>query len=281
MLTQSRDIFNQSWPKLLGLYEEAEAKSLITGLMEDIWSISTPKILLNSSLDGSLVQNFDSYLHKLLDGLPIQHVLGYAWFMDKKYKVSKDVLIPRQETEELVHLILTDNYGFEGTLLDIGTGSGIIPISLKSKWSKAQIYGLDVSKEALTIAQSNAIAHSLEINWMEMDILKKEPDHQFDILVSNPPYVLEKEKVAMHPNVLGKDPDLALFVSDKDPFVFYRRICQLLPKLLRAEGRVYFEINEKYGQEVKALMVSQQLGDVEIHSDLNGKDRIVSGVRNL
>jgi release factor glutamine methyltransferase len=278
MMIHSNDIFNASWQKLTDIYDEAEAKNLIKWLMEDIWGVSTTDLLINKPLPEGKIHLLNQHIAQLLNHRPIQHVLGYAWFMDRKFHVNPDVLIPRQETEELVQLIISENPDFSGHLLDIGTGTGIIPISLQKKFMNASITGLDISSKALKIAQGNA-HKSAHVEWIEMDILKESPESRFDIIVSNPPYVLESDKESMHSNVLGQDPDLALFVDDDDPLLFYRRICDISGSLLNPNGKVYFEIHEAFGSEVKQLMEKYGFEMVTVHQDLNGKDRMVSGIK--
>jgi release factor glutamine methyltransferase len=279
MKIYSSDIFNESWPKLTGLYEEEEAKTITKWMLEDLWEITTTDLILNKGIPYANISTLEHYILRLMAGDPIQHVLGYAWFMGKKYFVDSNVLIPRQETEELVHLVITENPDFSGTILDIGTGSGIIPISLKARTAATAITGLDVSSMALSVAQKNARNHNTDVYWIQMDILREYPNTRYDLLISNPPYVLSKDKVVMHENVLGKDPDLALFVPDNDPLLFYRRICELSPLLLNSNGKIYFEIHEDFGAEVEELMLRHQLENVTIHQDLNGKDRIATGIK--
>jgi release factor glutamine methyltransferase len=278
MLIHSKAFFNNWWPKLTSLYPESEAKSLVGWLLEDYFGINRTDLLLDKAVDIQEQNRMEWAIARLLDHEPVQHLLGYAWFMDRKFNVSPEVLIPRQETEELVRLIIDENPGFTGNILDIGTGSGIIPISLKLAFPQAQVSGLDVSASALNIAQQNAAQHAALINWIQLDIMKDVLTHRYEIIVSNPPYIMDSEKKQMSPNVVGKDPDLALFVPDDDPLRFYRQIVSISQDLLHSEGQLYFEINERFGSDVSRLLTNAGFAEVKVQQDLNGKDRMVSGV---
>jgi len=191
--------------------------------------------------------------------------------------VNKNTLIPRPETEELVETILEGANTFKALqILDIGTGSGCIPISLAKKLPKATIFAIDVSKEALAIAKQNASRNNVAINFLQEDILKAEILAQkFDIIVSNPPYVRALEKVAIKNNVLANEPHLALFVEDNNPLIFYDKIANLAKKYLRKNGMLYFEINEYLGKEMIDLLVLKGFKDIQLKKDLFGKDRIL------
>lgn len=279
MLLTANDIFNKWWPRLQPLYDKGEAQRLVKWLLEDYYHISTTDLILGKTIEITTTDPLERAIQRLNTGEPIQHILGYAWFQELKFKVNREVLVPRQETEELVVLIIREHRGFVGKILDIGTGSGIIPICLKKAFTASKVYGLDVSPSALAVAKENARIHQTEIDWLELDILSYSPDQKFDIIVSNPPYVLASDKREMHPNVLNHDPGLALFVPDENPLLFYNRICHLSEQLLNLNGTLYFEIHEKFGEEVKELMQKSGLENVRIHSDLNGKDRIVCGIK--
>ncbi len=210
---------------------------------------------------------------------PVQHVVGYGWFYGRKFLVSKDVLIPRPETEELVHWILNaTNKTDEFQLLDIGTGTGCIPITVALECDNFQSEAWDVSEAALIIARENAAQLGAQIAFKRVDILEQAIDEKaFDIIVSNPPYVRESEKSMMSKNVLDFDPELALFVGEDDPLVFYRRISILAKTGLKPGGWLYFEINEAFGQEMKSLLEQMNYGNIELRKDINGKDRMIKG----
>ncbi len=216
-------------------------------------------------------------LQRLQNEEPIQYILGKTEFYGFSFLVNKNTLIPRPETEELVETILEGANAFKALqILDIGTGSGCIPISLAKKLPKATIFAIDVSKEALAIAKQNASRNNVAINFLQEDILKAEILAQkFDIIVSNPPYVRALEKVAIKNNVLANEPHLALFVEDNNPLIFYDKIANLAKKYLRKNGMLYFEINEYLGKEMIDLLVLKGFKDIHLKKDLFGKDRIL------
>lgn len=218
---------------------------------------------------------------RLLRHEPLQYVLEEAWFLDLKLEVTPATLIPRPETEELVQLIVQEQQGQETELsvLDIGTGSGCIPVALCRALQPTRVTAVDISAEALTVARRNAERYGCEIDFQQLDILSDTPplghSHTLDILVSNPPYVLEKERALMRPNVLKFEPATALFVPDHDPLLFYRRIAQLGTMMLRPGGALYFEINEQYAAETVALLTALEYEAVEARPDIFGKLRMV------
>ena len=279
MEAQARDFFNQVNERLVAIYEPDEASMVTRLLLEELMGLRQLDLALNNLVHIKNKSEIEAAIDRLLLHEPIQHILGFAWFMDRKFEVSPDVLVPRQETEELVHLILHENPGVSFKVLDIGTGSGIIPISIKLAWPDADVMGLDVSSAALAIAQRNATTLNATIRWMEMDILKECPDESFDIIVSNPPYIMDSEKQGMSPNVLNFDPELALFVPNDDPLLFYRKIASYAADHLTAGGKLYFEINELFGRQTAELVRTYGFDSVMLHQDLNGKDRMISAQR--
>lgn len=215
---------------------------------------------------------------------PIQYILGSTHFMDMDFKVNENVLIPRPETEELVRWVLED-YRMDGnkeiSILDIGTGSGCIAISLAKNIKRAKVYGLDISKKALEVAMENAAMNKVEVAFIQADILKTELfKEKVDVIVSNPPYVRMLEKEQLKPNVIDNEPELALFVPDKDPLVFYRTIIAFAKKNLNPGGSLYLEINQYLGKETKTLLENDFI-DVELRKDLFGNDRMLKGVLSL
>ena len=196
-----------------------------------------------------------------------------------KFLCHPGVLIPRPETEELVEWILKENNDSEITILDVGTGTGCIPVSLKKYMPKATILGCDISETCLQLARENAALNQFEITYFRMDILHPEvPDGLpvFDLLVSNPPYVRISEKAEMKSNVLNYEPDTALFVPDHEPLLFYRSILALCEKQLNSKGRIYWEINEALGQECSRLLKDAGYQNIELRKDIHGKDRMIS-----
>jgi release factor glutamine methyltransferase len=262
------------------IYDNREAFTISTYIFEDIFKIyntKSEKILFEPQVTQlSEIQN------RLLKYEPWQHVVGFADFYGSKFQVSPDVLIPRPETEELVQLIL-DNIKPMQTILDIGTGSGCIPISIKKKHEHLTVFGLDISGAALEIAKKNAALNHVEIHWRQADILNPNEwsrvgaDQKFDIIVSNPPYVLESDKSKMHQNVLDFDPEIALFVADETPLLFYDSIANFALRYLKPNGQLYFEIHQDFGQQTVALLENKGFTKVKLVKDLFGNDRIVFG----
>lgn len=217
-------------------------------------------------------------LSKLRNEIPIQYVLGETTFMDLKIMVNESVLIPRPETEELVSWVLKDIENLDDNLkiVDIGTGSGCIAISLFKLKPSLKITAMDISKSAIEVAEKNALKNNADIEFIQADILKipflKE---NYDIIVSNPPYVREMEKDQMHNNVLKNEPNLALFVPDEDPLLFYRPIAKLAKNNLTPKGVLYMEINQYLGEEVKELLKEFGFSEIELRKDIFGNDRMI------
>lgn len=279
MNTSSRDIFKSFSEQLKDIYPEQEAKSLTYWLMEFYLGATRKDILKNKEWDNISSTGIEEAFQKVLKGVPIQQVTGWAPFYGRDFKVNSHVLIPRNETEELVHLIIHENKIPNPKILDIGTGSGCIPITLALDIPEAQVSSIDISLEALIVAQENATLFKTSVSFRQLDILIEDiPYEDLDIVVSNPPYVRELEKADMHSNVLNHEPHLALFVKDDDPLVFYREIARKASYVLKNGGRLYFEINEALGEETKQLMVSLGYQDVKILEDLNGKMRMAVGM---
>ena len=224
-------------------------------------------------------------LSQLKQERPIQYILGKAHFCDLEFGVDENVLIPRPETEELVYWILNEvqqRTRQEGLrILDIGTGSGCIAISLAKNLPNAKVYALDISKKALQIAQQNAVDNKVDIVFLEADILSMEGfKDKFDVIVSNPPYVRELEKKEMKNNVLEHEPGLALFVSDGDPLIFYKKITLFALNHLKTSGMLFFEINQYLGEEMKQLLEAGNFSEIELRKDMYGNDRMLKAVLN-
>lgn len=271
-----RELYQQYSEQLTEIYSEQEAGSLAFWLLEEYLGKTRMDILKDESLT-SIPLALEEAFEQVLKGKPIQYVLGHAPFYGREFLVSPSVLIPRNETEELVHLIIKENRDQSLRILDIGTGSGCIPISLALEIPKADVFALDVSPEALEVAEANAKKLGAKVEFFLCDILREEiPVGKLDIIVSNPPYVRHTEKSQMHANVLDHEPHLALFVYDEDPLLFYRTIAEKAKKALRAGGKLYFEINEAFGKETAKLLHDLGYTNVRIVSDLNGKERMVT-----
>lgn len=223
-------------------------------------------------------------LSQLKLGRPIQHILEKAYFFDLELKVNEHVLIPRPETEELVRWVISEAESgkSEIRILDIGTGSGCIAIALAKNLPHAKVYALDISEQALKIAKGNALTNKVDIKFVHTDIFKMEClDVNFDIIVSNPPYVRELEKKEIHKNVTGFEPGSALFVSNEAPLIFYERIIGWASKNLKAGGVLYFEINQYLGKETQRLLEDQNFLEIELRKDMFGNDRMLKGILSL
>lgn len=276
-MTSVRQLYQHVFQELQHLYPETEAQQLTYWLLEHFLVIKRSDIIRDKPVP-KVSEGFHHALGLLLKGHPIQYILGKAPFYGRAFKVSPEVLIPRNETEELVHLIIQENPQPGLHILDIGTGTGCIPISLFLEMPQAKVEALDISPGALAIARENAQTLDAPVAFHQVDILKEEiPVKNLDILVSNPPYVRELEKAMMHRNVLDHEPGLALFVSNEDPLVFYRSIAQKAQKSLKPGGKLYFEINEALGKEMVDLLQDLGYQQVQLHQDLKGKDRMVVG----
>jgi release factor glutamine methyltransferase len=217
----------------------------------------------------------------LRKGKPIQYILGETTFYNCTIKVNSATLIPRPETEELVDLIIKENKGFSGSLIDIGTGSGAIAIALALNLPGSSVTGSDISEKALATAEENNKINHTEVTFIRDDIFISVPGKygQYDILVSNPPYVRESEKMLMSENVLGFEPHTALFVPDDDPLRYYSAILRFAENILPKGGRLYFEINEALGSETASLVASFGFSGVTVIRDLNGKNRFIKALK--
>ena len=228
----------------------------------------------NHELTNDNIISFENIINDIKQNIPIQYILGEAHFYDLKFKVNSSTLIPRGETEELVQYILLHDFI---SVLEIGTGSGCIAVSI-AKNSNANITAIDNSIEALEIAKSNAILNSVEINFELTDVFNFSDTKKYDLIVSNPPYVLESEKKLMNKNVLDYEPHNALFVSDNDPLIYYKEIAKIATNNLNKNGLLFFEINEKYSKQIIELLSNLNFVDIELKKDINGKDRIIKSV---
>lgn len=273
-----RELFKHNVDKLSALYPLEEAESLVIWLFEEFLGKKRMDIIRDEQVE-KLPEALQAALEQLLKGKPIQYILGSAPFYGREFEVSPAVLIPRNETEELVHLIMKENPQEGLRILDIGTGSGCIPITLSLEMVRPQVFAADISPEALEMAKRNAFIHHAAVEFHLLDILKQDiPFDNLDILVSNPPYVRYSEKEKMHQNVLDYEPHLALFVFDEDPLLFYREIAKKAKKVLKPGGKLYFEINEALGADTQKLMEDLGYSKVKVLKDLNDRERMVMGV---
>ena len=264
------------------IYGSGESESIAFIVLEFV-GFPRKKIFADAEADiGEEKENFIREVAKELNkNRPIQYILGETEFYGIRLKVDGKVLIPRQETEELVQRILRETVKENPIILDLGTGSGCIAVSLAKNITTAKVYATDISSAALRIARENAELNNIDLTAIEDDILKtKLPENlRFDIIVSNPPYVRSSEKQFMHANVLDFEPAVALFVSDNDPLLFYRAIAMFAFERLNGGGKVYVEINENFGPEVAELFREAGLNDVLIIPDIHEKDRFVSATK--
>lgn len=231
-------------------------------------------------LSSKQADELGDIMRRLRNFEPIQYVQGVARFLGREFKVAPGVLIPRPETEELVELMLKETPA-DARILDIGTGSGCIAVSLSKELPGAKVTAWDVSEKALGVARENNAALQADVRFVLRDVLdcRSSPEECYDVIVSNPPYVLEREKLEMERNVLDWEPSLALFVPDADPLLFYRRIAELGRTLLVPGGRLYFEINRAFGEETAAMLRGQGYINLRILKDISGNDRIVIAER--
>lgn len=264
---------------------QEEKISLSYMLMEHLFNLNKTDVTVDRSVNvkSSAAKKLDKYIARLNDGEPIQYVLGEASFYGRNFVVNSSVLIPRPETEELVRLIINENSGKKIKLLDIGTGTGCIPITLTKEMSHCRCFAVDVDPRVIKVARQNADRHQADIQFMLLDILNEtiKGDHTFDVIVSNPPYVTESERTSLKVNVRNFEPGTALYVPDSTPLVFYDRIASLAQSLLKPGGRLYFEINEKYGAEINKSLTELGYDSVEIIKDLNGRPRIAKALKPL
>jgi release factor glutamine methyltransferase len=275
--------------ELDAIYGKHEVDSFFYLCTEHYLSIPRIQLTLEPGLaiTKSETDTFFKVIEHLKQQKPIQYLLGETEFFGLRFKVNDSVLIPRQETEELVDLIIRSvtlsTVKKSLNILDIGTGSGCIAISLAKNLPNAKIYALDISKEALKVAKQNADLNNVEINFIEASILDEtchsalDAESTFDVIVSNPPYVRNLEKQEIQPNVLDNEPHLALFVEDDNPLLFYKAITNFGLKNLKPKGALYFEINQYLGEETKALLMDTNFQKVELLKDLNGNDRMLKG----
>ncbi len=276
----TKTAFTNLQTALCSIYDNREAHTIARYIFEDIFNILNTQS--EKQLSDTQVSELKTIQKRLLNYEPWQHIVGFADFYGSKFRVSPDVLIPRPETEELVHLVLEHVKPLQ-TILDIGTGSGSIPISIKKKYEHLEVFGLDISEAALNIAKQNAELNQVQINWRQANILNQNEwnrvgeNQKFDIIVSNPPYVLESDKTEMHRNVLDFDPELALFVANETPLLFYDAISNFALQYLKPNGQLYFEIHQDFGQQTTTLLENKGFRNVKVVKDLYQNDRIVFG----
>jgi release factor glutamine methyltransferase len=265
---------------LTPIFGAEEAESFFNIALEEITGLRRVDLIMkpDSVLTDTQKQKWDDVLAQLLQQKPIQYIFGKAYFYGLEFKVNENTLIPRPETEELVEWIIHENKNRQDiSILDIGTGSGCIAISLADNLKQAAVSALDVSEGALAIAKENATSNTINVDFIQKDILTATAlPQEYDIIVSNPPYVRNFEKHEIKPNVLTYEPHLALFVDDNDPLIFYRKIARLAKLHLKKGGRLYFEINQYLGPETVQMLETEGFNNVILRKDLFGNNRMVS-----
>lgn len=262
-------------------YSDGEVSALTRIIATELLGVSQMAFYLKDDITLTTEQQnlLDNAIERLKKQEPIQYILGYSDFCGLKFKVTPATLIPRPETSELVEWITSEAAGKE-RILDIGTGSGCIAVSLAHKMPQSKVTAWDISPDALAVATENSQANGCDVVFEEVDILIHQPtDEQFDIIVSNPPYIKENEKTAMHSNVLDWEPHTALFVPDSDPLLFYRAIAEKGLVLLKPGGRLYFEINRAHGKETMEMLAALGYTDIELRKDFAENDRMIRAVK--
>lgn len=276
-------IYTHIKQSLAGIYSDSEASALAKWILTEVFCLSTIDLYAGKDMNFSTKEyaKLEDILSRLKRYEPLQYILGKTTFCGLPFEVAPGVLIPRPETEELVDWIISDYLEKSGVrILDIGTGSGCIPITLARSLKNSKVTSWDVSPEALAIAERNKRLNDVEITLAQIDIFDSTlPEIHADVLVSNPPYVTEKERSDMERNVLDWEPELALFVPDSDPLLFYRRIAEVGCDILSSGGILYYEINRAYGSETVTLLEQMGYKSVELRKDQFGNDRMVKALR--
>jgi release factor glutamine methyltransferase len=296
-----KDVFLEFQQGLTGVYDSRETEAITLLVLEEITGMSRAKIKAfpEDDVDAEAVEKLQGILEELKTGRPVQYILGNTEFYGLSFLVNPATLIPRPETEELVEWILSSISSFElavrnkPSILDIGTGSGCIAISLKKNLPGANVTAIDISADALHTARQNAVINEVKVEFIEQDILnvgksespgslKEEGTSSFDIrhsmfgiIISNPPYVTLEDKLQMHQNVTGFEPHSALFVPEDDPLIFYKAIADYAAGHLSPGGLLFFEINENFGKETVELLAGKGFTNIELRKDMSGRDRMV------
>jgi release factor glutamine methyltransferase len=267
--------------ELKGIYPEQEITAIENILIRSILEISSMHqvYLPDKTVNSEQASKISDICEELKSGKPIQYILGETIFYDCKIKLNSSTLIPRPETEELASLIISENKGYQGNIIDFGTGSGCIAIAIASNLKGSHVTGTDNSTEALKIAEENARLNNVKIRFLNDDILGPDNNQleKAGIIVSNPPYVRNSEKKLMNRNILEFEPYSALFVTDSDPLVYYSSILNKAVRILEAGGKIYFEINEMLGTSMVHLLELYGYSTIKILKDINGKERIIKG----
>jgi len=282
-----KDVFENYKRMLNGIYDGNEAEALTLLVISEICNLSKAKIKAfpETEILAEQTSKLTDILKELKTGKPVQYILGKTEFYGLPFNVNASVLIPRPETEELVEWALESVSSFElavGNILDIGTGSGCIAIALKKNLPAFKVSAIDISAEALHTAASNAKLNNVDIQFINDDILNQKSEIEisnFEIIISNPPYVTLHDKTQMHANVTDFEPHTALFVPENDPLIFYKAIADFAKTHLPENGFLFFEINESYGKETVDLLADKDFKNIELRKDMSGRDRMVKANR--
>ena len=271
--------------QLQTIYDEREAENIADWVFESIANNKRADRVIDKQKHfiDSIIQQLNAALQQLLEHKPIQYVLGEVWFYKMKLLVNEHVLIPRPETEELVEWVIKESkiQNSKFKILDVGTGSGCIAVALKKELADAEIFAIDVSDDALSVAKQNAQDQNTAINFLQLDFLNEDdwPSlPSFDIIISNPPYIPENEKSKLAKNVVNHEPHLALFVDDNDPFIFYKKIASFAEKHLNENGKIFVEVHEDYAKQVQQIFAEKNF-TTEIKKDIYGRERMIKASR--
>lgn len=274
--------YRELWRTLEPLYGNGEARAITDYVLDVCFGLSKADILCGAvdEMTEEKTAELNKIFGRLTEGEPVQYVLGRAEFCGRWFSVRPGVLIPRPETEELCAWITADSKASASPkVLDIGTGSGCIAITLQLDMPESKVTAWDISADALDVARENAQQLGANVNFVKQDALNAKPEGEWDVIVSNPPYICEKEKKDMAVNVLEHEPHTALFVPDADPLLFYRAITRLAVQTLSKSGRLYFEINPIYADDTCRMMQAEGMTAVELRSDMYGKQRMAKGIK--
>ena len=275
----SRKLLNAITDWIIPAYEKEEARSIAFMILEKVFMITHRDIISSReiSLNHNDILHLNEILQRLIKNEPIQYILGEAFFYDRWFIVNPAVLVPRPETEELCRLIIRENQDPGLRILDIGTGSGCIAIVLALNLIAPEIHAWDISQDAIVTARANARKFGIDIEFKVLDLFSiTDYSSKFDIIVCNPPYVIADDSVHMRRNVLYYEPGNAIFVNNEDPLIYYRKILYLREKLLTLNGKIYFEINESFGQGMNVLLKENHMHEVRIIRDIHGKERFAT-----
>lgn len=274
--------YRELWRTLEPLYGNGEARAITDYVLDVCFGLSKADIMCGAveEMTAEKAAELNKIFGRLMEGEPVQYVLGRAEFCGRWFDVRPGVLIPRPETEELCAWITADSKASGSPkVLDIGTGSGCIAITLQLDMPESKVTAWDISADALDVARENAQQLGANVNFVKLDALNAKPEGEWDVIVSNPPYICEKEKKDMAVNVLEHEPHTALFVPDADPLLFYRAITRLAVQTLSKGGRLYFEINPIYADDTCCMMQAEGMTAVELRSDMYGKQRMAKGIK--